>query len=160
MIRIIGSSRNEFFSNAIKKVTKEDISHVAIQYNDIIIHANRHGVVTEPLKEFLKHNTIVYSLRSCRLIHEKRLFSYIRKRLPSLLGRKYDQFYLAFFALRMLLRIWFKIPLPKDNLWNISNMYICTELVAEAIGFEMKEMLTPKKLLDELVATGLWQYKS
>ena len=157
MIRILGTTRNEFFSGLIRDITKEPISHIALQVGDHVIHSDRRGVVMDKLSDFVKKNGIICSARPRTYFYVKQVTKYIQKTFPKYIGRKYDFFALWFMAFRFILRLWFKIPLPKDNLWNVSNMYICTELVNDIAGLEAEAaMLTPLGLIEEAIATKYW----
>jgi len=156
MIEILGTTRDEFLSKMIRKVTKEPISHVAIRVGDMVIHSNRHGVHYQTYSFFEQDNIIIKRLKLKSSLEESLLEEHIKERSWEYEGKQYDFTVLLYLGIRLALRNYLNIPLEKDNLWDVSNMYICTELVGDLTGFRENEMLTPDGLLKEMIKTGKW----
>lgn len=158
MIRILGTTRKEFFSGVIRRVTGEPISHVAIRVKDKVIHANRDGVTIDDYDYFVEHNEVIYEIKPRLRSTEKAIADKIASS-EEMVGRKYDFFAILFLGAMLILRLWFGKTIPKQNLWNVSGMYICTEYVSEITSTEKDNaMITPEGLINAIIKTGKWQY--
>lgn len=143
-------------SRMICDLTKENASHTAIEFSaGFVIHANLKGVHLEGAKNFRKNNEVTYELspeNPSQLENPEKLNSLLEKYEFSL----YDFGGLLFIGFCFMLRAWFRIPLPKQNLWQASGMFLCTEWVQTYIDEEVDSMITPYKLYKKLLDTKKW----
>lgn len=122
----------------IRKVTKEPVSHCAIQYKEWIIHSNLLGVRALPANKF--SNQIQYSVPA-----EVSLNGLVEALVAH--GRaSYDFGAILFLFLRLI----FPRFVPKKNLWQSSGMFMCTEWVTQVLGGEADSMITCMKLYKKL----------
>lgn len=129
----------------IRWATGDCCSHVALLVDGSIIHSNFKGVNTLPLLDFLEENRVIHSIE----IEDNPV------RLQELLdrdtGKWYDIGALLFSGIMLFcrkalgLRKW-----PKQNLWQSSGMYMCTEFVTEYIDGKQDSMITPHQLFVRL----------
>jgi hypothetical protein len=139
-VRILFTYGHNPLSSAIRHITDEPVSHVAIQTDqDRIIHSNFLGLHIEDSEDFFFFS---------------RLFDFIEvevddikfySRLAALHAeyRGYDFKALLFLGIRYLLP---KSWTPKVNLWEVTNQYICTELVSFMLDGEPDSMITPYQM--------------
>ena len=128
----------------IRRLTKEDASHIALSWGGYVLHSNLFGVHWESLESFKKRDSIVEELAIGEDVTKLLLFSI------SLAGKaKYDFLGLLYCGLRLALR-GIGIHLPKKNLWAITGMYLCTELVSLYTEGMADDLSSPRKLFDQL----------
>lgn len=126
----------------IRKLTKEPASHIAIRWDDWVLHSNLKGVQWTPYSEFKA--TVLDEIP-------------IPEELPRLLAfsarhvdhGRYDFGGLLYCGLRLSLRH-IGIRLPKKNLWQMTGMFACTELVSEYQYGVEDANITPTKLGEKL----------
>lgn len=148
-MKLIFTSSQSALSKAIRGVTGEDCSHVAILDGNWIIHSNLRGVNVDYAPEFLKHCTVEHSLDFDG--------SMVYPTLESKAHSFYDVGALLFDGLCLLTRHYLKIPLPKSNLWQSSGMYMCTEWAQLVLGLKIDSMITPHGLYNQLKDTNVSQ---
>jgi hypothetical protein len=134
-MQILFTKSNSILSRLIRKVTREPVSHCAIANDQWVIHSNLYGVHVELSSTFNRHTEVVYSVN----------ISDDRSKLMSCLARNEQKFWDVGAALYLGLRCLIPI-LPKKNLWQSSNMYLCTEWVTEVVGEVQDSEITPYKL--------------
>ena len=145
------------FSKLITKVTGEDISHVALLITlngiEFVIHSNFLGLHIETYPSFLKHSKVLYVL-------EKKYTEEDVSRALKLLAEYEWSFYdfgaISFLGISLLLRTWFKIPLPKSNLWQSKSMFMCVEWASKYVDLKEESMMTPKRLYYILLGRDEW----
>lgn len=133
----------------ICKLTKEDVSHCAIEVDGWVLHSNFYGVHWETLADFEQKCTLMHELAvpedPYHVIEMAALYS----------GRaQYDFGGLFYMGLRIFLRN-YGIHLPKKNLWQQTGMFLCTEWVSQFLGGEEDSEITPFKLWEKLNASSL-----
>lgn len=134
----------------IRKVTKEPVSHVGILLNGKVIHSDLKGLSVASESEFRKSHDVIYELEMpCDSDAEDNLVSLIDKEK----GNFYDIGALIFLGITFTLRAFFKIPLPKRNLWQSTGMFLCTEWVSKALDGKEDSMITPYGLYLKLLAS-------
>ena len=124
----------------IRKITGDDCSHCAIRYKDYVVHSDFLGVREIPYRVFIQQNKIIHTLSGPKNAKSK---SYI---LDKYEGKRYDFGGLLYLGLRYLL----PNIVPKQNLWQASGMFLCTEFMTEVISSEEDSMITPHKLYKRL----------
>lgn len=93
--------------------------------------------MVQPYSVFKANHNIIYSLPAICT----------QKELDENYGKPYDYLSLLFLGIRYtLLKILPSKFVPKRNLWQLSGMFMCTELVTEVITKERDSMITPYKL--------------
>ena len=126
-MKILFTHGPSYISKSIMSVTGEFCSHVAIEIGDIVIHSNFRGLHIEWARRFRAKNTVVKELVPTRSI------DYL-SRVDNLLTKDqfsaYDFGAILFIGLSIIARDRVGIPLPKSNLWQVSGMYMCTELTS------------------------------
>jgi hypothetical protein len=143
-MKILFTRGDNPLSSLICKLTKEDVSHCALQYGEWVLHANFYGVHWEAYAHFSK---------ACEVVHTVE----VADDLPRLVGlaaqyagrARYDFMGLAYLGLRMALRL-IGLHLPKKNLWQMSGMFLCTEWVSLYANLEADSEITPFKLYERL----------
>lgn len=148
-IKILFTTRDNFFSNLIKDITNEPISHCAIEIpdKDIVIHSNYRGVHIESSNGFRKNNKVVYELISIEDVN----VSIVENEF-----KPYDYAAFIFLGISLILRKYFKISMSKSNLWNTTGM-MCTEWVTNVVDSKIDSMITPLNLYKKLKTSGQWQ---
>lgn len=153
-IKVLFTTRDNFFSRLICDTTASTVSHCALEIPSLkmVIHSNIKGVHIEYYKTFRAHNNIVYELSSVYEFGDTVLDSL----MESHEFRCYDCAALLFLGVSLMLRKYLKIPMPKSNLWNTSGM-ICTELVTSFVDSRSDPMITPQGLYEKLKQSGEWK---
>lgn len=134
-MRILFTRSELLLSKAIRAVTKEPVSHCAIECAGWVIHSNMYGVHVELPQTFEKRSEIVYSVD----------IPFDISRVMNVLAKNEQKPWDFGAALYMGLR--YLLPfLPKKNLWQSSSMYLCTEWVTEVLGGVPDSLITPYQL--------------
>jgi hypothetical protein len=131
---------NSLVSRAIIFLTQEPISHVAIKYGDQVFHTNFIGSHILSYSDFCKKYATIYTVNyaiDVELLDQK---------IATHKNKPYDFLALAYLGIRYAAKKYLKIPLPKVNLWAISGMYNCVELVSELAYNKEDSLLTPYRL--------------
>lgn len=136
----------------ICKLTKEDVSHCAVEIDEWVLHSNFYGVHWDSKIEFQDKCTVLHQLEVPnnyeRVVDLSAHYSG---------HRNYDFGGLLYLGVRLLLRV-IGIHLPKKNLWQMTGMFLCTEWVTEVLGDTEDSEITPFKLWEKLnaaTATGV-----
>lgn len=140
-MRILFTKSSSPLSRVIRAVTKEPVSHCAIDCSGWILHSNLYGVHVELPQTFTSHSEIVYSIDIPFDINK------IMATLAKDELKFYDYGALLYLGLRYLFPF-----LPKKNLWQSSNMYLCTEWVTDVLASNPDSMITPYQLYLQLVS--------
>lgn len=136
-MKILFTARNTVLGTAIRYMTKEPVSHVAIQVNDLVLHSTLFGPEVRGAGYFHKHNRTILSID---LPDETIGPGYILDKYDH---KAYDYMCLVYLGIRYATLRYLGIKLPKVNLWNMSGMYTCTELVTELLFEKPDSMITP-----------------
>lgn len=143
----IAFTRSDYYmSKLIRRVTGEDVSHCVILVDDLwVIHSNFIGVHAEYIGDFCEHSQIVTRI-PMPLDRERVLDT-----LDKLDDAGYDFGGMAFLGICLTLRKWLPWIVPKQNLWQSSGMFLCTEFVTELLDGKADSMITPGQLRDRLM---------
>jgi hypothetical protein len=145
-MRLLFTAGNSPIGNAIRYLTREPMSHVAIESNGWVIHSSIWGPEIRTLVDFTAHYNIVAEVELPVEVSPARAYALISKYDR----RLYDYSCLVFLGLRYVALRYLGISLPKVNLWQISGMYTCTEFVSELVfGYE-DSLITPYGLYHKL----------
>lgn len=139
-MNILFTKSNSLMSRIIRAVTKEPVSHCAIEDGGFVIHSNLLGVHIESLEHFSKKCEIGYSVEASITIVQ------VRNSLAKYEGSGYDIGGLLYLGLRLVLPC-----LPKKNLWQSSGMFLCTEWVTEVLDGTADSLITPYGLYQRLI---------
>lgn len=155
-MRLLFIKGHTSFSKLILKTTKEQVSHVAIEFAfgpvNIVVHSNLLGLHMELASNFRKNCTVVRELEYIGPDTPNDLIK-LKKKLEDYEFSLYDFGGFLFLGISLFLRNVFKIPLPKSNLWQSTGMMVCTEWVTDYLYDKENSMITPEKLYYNL----LWQ---
>lgn len=139
-------------SKLIMKLTGECVSHTAIRNGDFVYQSSFAGVEQVRASKFLAEYNVKYSLRPSDDHLTEDLVERLIERVVDLRGSPYDFPGLIYLGLRY---AFFKNT-TKKNLWQLSGMYLCTELVEDIIDIKTDSMITPYKLYLKLKESGRW----
>ena len=133
---------DSLFSRSILAVTREPVSHVALQMGPWVLHATGRGVHAQTAMAFWRQNEIIYKLPLWDISIDR-----VLKRFAEREGRPYDFMGVLYFGVHLLTRRYFRVVAPKINLWQESGMDFCVELVGHLIGRKAEDnLLTPYQL--------------
>lgn len=133
---ILFTRNNSIVSRMIQAVTRENVSHCAIEHGGFVYHSNFLGVHIETTHHFYTNNEVMYSVETDRSVDA------LRDAVSEHEGKMYDFGGILYIALRYWLPF-----LPKANLWQSTGMLMCTEWVEEVLGNGIPDAeLTPYKL--------------
>lgn len=152
-MQILFTKSQSVLSKAIRDITKEPVSHVALQFGWFVVHSNLLGLHIETADTFKKHSEVVYNLAPAKDDESKDLIK-LNNLLEQFEGSWYDFGGLIFLGIVLFLKARIKISLPKVNLWQSSSMFLCTEWVTEYLDGMPDSMITPYKLYLKLVSEG------
>lgn len=137
-VKVLFTSGNSALSKAIKRATGEDCSHVAIQlWNGLVVHSNLLGIHLNSLEYFKKKAQIVYEIDMGIDPPKERLAF---QKISKYEGQSYDLLALFWLALLSI------YPFRKNNQWQDSNKFTCTEFVTEVILGQADSLITPYQL--------------
>jgi hypothetical protein len=145
-VKVLFTCSNNPLSYLICKLTREPVSHCAIQVGDHVLHSTLQGLKLEHISTFTKHRKIVCSVKLRVDLGEEAAH-------PR--SGTYDYLGLLYLGLRYFARDYLGIRLPKYNLWQITGMYTCVELVSKELTGEEYSMMTPYQLYLYLGGTPL-----
>lgn len=138
-MRLLFTKSGSLLSRAIRWLTKEPISHCAIEFGGYVAHSNLLGVHIELKETFEAHSTVVFAIG----IEDSPMRLHMA--LEKADQHPYDFGALLYLGLRCLCP-W----LPKANLWQTTGMYLCTEWVTEVLYGEADSTITPFQLYERL----------
>jgi len=149
-MRILFTTRDQWFSNTICELTGEPVSHVALEFPEhgFVVHSNIRGVHLQWAETFRAENIVVHELEMNIPDNFQRLGNLLLKHEFSY----YDVGAILYLGGRLALRRHMKMPLAKDNLWQSTGMFLCTEWVTEYLYGEQDSLITPYKLYQKLVS--------
>lgn len=140
-----------WFSDLICKVTEEPVSHVSIydSTEEVVYHSTFTGVTRVPATTFFEQ--------------QEKIIYYPADIDPEQLYKKFDRYKrscydigaLLFLGLCFMVRRYLRIPLPKQNLWQATGMFLCTEWVSQVLLDRELSMITPWKLYQKLLFQGV-----
>jgi hypothetical protein len=143
-MNILFTRGNNPVSSMIMGLTKEPVSHVAIELDGFVIHCSLLGTKVVKSIDFRMHCTVVYCVAMDRYKLSKVLAMLYKKPM-------YDYTGLMYLGLRYGLKRVFGWSIPKANLWQVSGMTICTEFVTQIIDEKQDSLITPYRLYKRLI---------
>lgn len=135
-MNILFTTSDRWFSKLIQKLTGEPVSHVAIQAKGVVVHSSLLGVDFVSLEEFKARSAIVHSI-PIPSDYQRLWLLYAKHK-----NAWYDFGALFYLALRCL----FPSLVPKQNLWQATGMFLCTEWVTTYLNHTEDNLLTPYNL--------------
>lgn len=138
-MEVIFSRGTSILSWLIRRVTGEPVSHCGIRSGEYVIHCNLLGLQLQHIDDFLKHSSILMTLKQPdnypKLLNLVCKYKNVRYDIPGLI----------YSGIRLILR-GLGIPVPKVNLWQSTGMFLCTEWVTTyEYGIE-DGLITPYRL--------------
>lgn len=153
MISILFTTSEKPMAKLIRWATGEDCSHVAILWDETVVHSNWKGVHSEHTSEFLKENRVVHTIPVSEDSQED-VDRFLRV-LSQPNRSPYDFGALLFCGIMLFSRKALGLTKwPKQNLWQSSGMYLCTEFVTEYLYGESDALITPHKLYERILENG------
>jgi hypothetical protein len=140
LIRVLFTTRDTPLGRAIRFLTNEPVSHVAIQLDEFVVHSTIFGPEVRSINYFNRHNKTIF------YIDIPKSSANLSTILDNYDTKFYDYACLIYLGIRYMLLRYMRISLPKVNLWNISGMYTCTELATALLFDKPDPMITPYKL--------------
>ena len=141
MVSIIFTKSKYPLSWLICSVTKEPVSHCAILVdNTFVVHSAGLGVKIEHINHFSKMSSVLYRVDSD--VPKDKAYELLGKHANA----TYDWKALLFIGMCLLARKIAPKWVPKQNLWQVSGMFICTEFVTEFMGTGADSLVTPYQL--------------
>lgn len=136
-MKVLFTAGNSFVGRAIRYMTREPVSHVALQIGDLVVHSTLFGPEVRSINYFNKKYKIVYTvdLPDSHISVAPVLDRYDK--------RAYDYWCLVYLGMRYAALRALGIALPKVNLWEVSGMYTCTEFVTGILLEKPDSMITP-----------------
>ena len=147
-MQILFTTGRTWLSRTICDVLDEPVSHVAVLCGDTVFHSNLLGARLETERDFMKSHSVVarYTVPDAA----QRILDVAARRRRA----AYDFGALLFLGVTFAVRRYLKIPMPRQNLWQTTGMFICTELVTEVIDGSEDSLCTPYGLLRRLVRSN------
>jgi hypothetical protein len=142
-MNILFTTGDTWFSKSIQAVTKEPISHCAIEFPEVglVLHSDLLGLRLVSREKFDTTHKVLFSLESpepVMFFHPK-----VKELLRKFEGQPYDCGAFLFFGLSLLARRYLRIPLPKSNLWQTTGMFLCVGWCSQLIFGVEDDMITP-----------------
>lgn len=143
-MNILFTRGNNPISTMIMGLTKESVSHVAIELDGYVIHCSLLGTKVVKSWDFRTNCTVVYCIPMER---------YKLSKVLAMLHKKpmYDYLGLLYLGIRYGLKRAFGWSIPKANLWQVSGMSMCTEFVTQIIDEKQDSLITPYGLYKKLI---------
>lgn len=151
-LQIIFTSSDNFVGRAIKYLTGEPYTHVALRLGDEVLHSSLKGVETTTWTEFKSTRKVEASLFvNPQPTEPSARFASIFAEYE---GSGYDYRALLWLGARYAFKKYLGISIPKVNLWGITGMYTCTEFVTDVLDGEEDSLITPYQLYKRLSSNG------
>ena len=144
-MNVLFTKSNSILSKAIRWITKESMSHTAIELDGLVFHSNLLGVHVEGSKRFRASCTVIEELEV-----PESLPIHLVPTFEEYDGDWYDFGAFLFLGMFLFLNTRFKVKLPKNNDLQSKNAFICTEFVSRVLCNETDSMITPYGLYLEL----------
>jgi hypothetical protein len=126
-MKICGTSNNMPFSKLIRSALGEKSSHLILIFsNGIAIQSNPIGIHTVWDKTFRLHNQIHWEIDVQTTTYQE--FDIIKNIMDDHDEEDYDWLAFIYYAFCLLKMLLFKIPIPKENLWQRENASLCVAL--------------------------------
>jgi hypothetical protein len=143
-MKILFTAGDTFVGRAIRYLTKEPMSHVAIEAGEFVAHSTIFGVEIVTTNYFKTRFQVVDAVEVQDDMNK--LLAVLTKRSHSF----YDYGCLLYLGVRYSLKRWLKVSIPKANLWATSGMFTCTEFVTEVLDGKQDSLITPYGLYERL----------
>lgn len=146
MIEVAFTTSDHYLSQIICDITGENVSHcILIIDRKWVIHSNISGVHAEYIESFLEHSKIVTRIELPQVSE-----SQVLRSLDKYHGKWYDFGALLFSGLILITRKYFPKLVPKQNLWQTTGMFLCTEFVSETLFHQEDSLITPGQLREKV----------
>lgn len=142
--RILFTRGRSPISWLICKLTREEVSHCALEFDNWVLHANFYGLHWVRKFDFDAGCSIVHAVE---VNDDPRRLIRLAAEHAGKTG--YDFGALFYLTLRYLLRS-IGIRIPKKNLWQTTGMFLCTEWVTLYLDGVTDAAITPFKLFEKI----------
>jgi hypothetical protein len=146
MIQVVFTTSDTFISRAIRYITEEPVSHVALRCGDEVLHSTgkKGGVELTTWAKFCE----IYDVQFQTITEgsRKKMHAVAEKHKDA----SYDYFGLAWLGIRYFFKKFIRINIPKVNLWQLTGMFTCTEFVTKIIDGKEDSLITPYQLYERL----------
>lgn len=146
---VIFCESESFVSNQIKAITNEDDSHVALLFDDTVLHFRFLGFESMHISEF-EH---IYKIHNV-LIPPRAIMVSEASAIRHYHGKAYDFIGMIYVGVFLLFRDLFGIHFPGGNYWQNKRDRFCVEFAAEVSLGEKGSMWTPGQFMDNLLKEG------
>lgn len=145
-MKVLFIDGTSILGKAIKDLTGDPVSHVALEFPNlgIIVHSNLLGLHIEWASHFREGHIIKYEIEIPSTPEEDK--EKLTKFLDKYEFTMYDFGALLFLGMIFLIRKYVKIPMPKQNLWQMTGMFMCTEWATDYVYNEEDSMIRPYTL--------------
>lgn len=144
MIELLFTTSNHQFSRLARWAMQSDCSHFAINLdNGIVFHSNFLGAHIEPYCTFMQNNTTIHRLKFNPLDPKVEENIY-QKLIRCNYGKWYDMGAMIYLGFSMILHRGLGRPIPKKNLWNSQEQFICTELLGTLADVDLGYAIFPQ----------------
>jgi hypothetical protein len=151
---VIFCDSDNFVARTIKDVTHEAETHVALLFDETVLHYRFLGFESMHIAEFEQ----IYKISSV-LAPPKEIMISEQAVIKAYKGGAYDFLGILYVAAFLLMRDLFGIHLPGGNYWQNKRDRFCVEFAAEICLGEKGSMLTPYGLKNKLLQNN-WSNKN
>lgn len=147
MISILFVRGTSVLSKLIMYATGEDVSHVALQWDELVVHSNLLGVQVAFLAEFIEKDIPIHTidLGDTPELRDKLTSAILTRR-----SHLYDFGAFLFLGISLILHKKLGLPMPSRNLWQCNGMFLCTEFVTDILSGRENSLITPGQLYTTL----------
>ena len=147
MIRILWTKNHMPFSRLICWLSGKPVSHAAVCFSDrIVFHSNPMGVHINSYFWFKNNNTIVYERLIEGITEAEEELAY--EAMTAIEMKGYDFGSVLFWGWRLLLLKFFRVPLPRKNLWSSKRFFNCLEALGQLPDWVWPSGIRPDASLD------------
>lgn len=151
---VIFCESDSFVSRTIRDVTKEDDSHVALLFDETVLHFRFLGFESMHIEEFEQ----IYRIHDI-LLPPKEIMVSEQAVIKHYSGKAYDFIGMLYIGLFLLVRDLSGFHLPGGNYWQNKRDRFCVEFAAEICLGEKGSMWTPGQFKATLFENGWVQCK-
>lgn len=169
-VAFIWTTTSQPISKLIRWGMAEPVSHFAtVKFNTngsgVVLHQAFSGFDIDWFPTWRRNNNIVFALTPAIPLTKKEWVDIRIPLMENYAGSDYDYSAIYYFAYRALLRKFFKIPLPAENLWEDNKEPLCTGIATllhqihpewfsdSPVDFDM---VSPYMLYEMMLGSGMF----
>lgn len=146
-MKVLFTKSNLIGSRIIRWATGEDVSHCALQWGPIVIHAALLGVEIWAYENFLDVHEVKYEFELPQKDDADSLANLVKKQ-----GSAYDYTAVLWLGLSFLFKKVTGRLLPGPNKWASKRAFCCTEYLSFILLGEQDSLITPHQLYKKLTS--------